>query len=104
LHERRSGLPQYGATTLAAESVIAQLDSQGKLTTPRRENRKIRHENEISKANEQALYVWELQIYRLIPKKHICKSRETIPLTHLNKLTTLQYQYTRIRSAFFQKS
>jgi hypothetical protein len=27
------------------------------LTTPRRENRKIRHENEILKANEPASYV-----------------------------------------------
>jgi hypothetical protein len=41
---------QYGATTVAAESLIAQLHSQGKLTTPRRENRKIRHEIEIVKA------------------------------------------------------
>jgi hypothetical protein len=38
---------QYGATTGAAKSLIAQLHSQGKLTTPRRENRKIQHENEI---------------------------------------------------------
>jgi hypothetical protein len=29
------------------------LHSQGKLTTPRRENRKIRHENVILKANER---------------------------------------------------
>jgi hypothetical protein len=47
LHERRSGL--LGA----AERLIDQLHSQGKLTRPRRENRKIRHKNEISKANER---------------------------------------------------
>jgi hypothetical protein len=39
-----------GATTVAEESLIAQLHSQGKLTTPRRENRKIGHEIEILKA------------------------------------------------------
>jgi hypothetical protein len=44
---------QYGATTGAAGSPISQLHSQGKLTTPRRENRKIRHENKILKANER---------------------------------------------------
>jgi hypothetical protein len=48
---------QYGAITVAAVSLIAQLDSQGKLTTPRRENRKNRHENEILKAIEDASYV-----------------------------------------------
>jgi hypothetical protein len=52
LHERRSGLPVRGYTTGAAESLIAQLHPQGKLTTPRRENQKIWHENEILKANE----------------------------------------------------
>jgi hypothetical protein len=36
---------QYGATTGAAENLIAQLHSQGKLTTPRCENRKIPNEN-----------------------------------------------------------
>jgi hypothetical protein len=44
---------QYWATTGAAECLIAQLHSQGKLTTPRLENRKIRHEKEILKANER---------------------------------------------------
>jgi hypothetical protein len=48
---------QYGTTTVAAESLIAQLHSQGKLTTPRRENLKIRHEIEMFKANEPAPYV-----------------------------------------------
>jgi hypothetical protein len=43
----------YGSTTEAAESLIAQLHSQGKLTKPRRENRKIRHEIEILIANER---------------------------------------------------
>jgi hypothetical protein len=35
----------------------SQLYSQSKLTTLRRENEKIRHENEILKANEPAPYV-----------------------------------------------
>jgi hypothetical protein len=38
---------KHGATKEATESLIAQLHSQGKLTTPRHENWKIRHENEI---------------------------------------------------------
>jgi hypothetical protein len=38
-------ISQYRATKEAAESLIAQLDSQGYLTTPRHENRKIGHEN-----------------------------------------------------------
>jgi hypothetical protein len=42
----------YGATAGAAESVRAQLHSQSKLTTPRLENGKIRHENELLKAKE----------------------------------------------------
>jgi hypothetical protein len=48
---------QYGATTVAAESLRAQHHSQGKLTMPRHENRKIRHEIEIFKAKEPAPYV-----------------------------------------------
>jgi hypothetical protein len=32
---------QYRATTEAAESLIAQLNSQGKLTTPKRKNKKL---------------------------------------------------------------
>jgi menaquinone-dependent protoporphyrinogen IX oxidase len=42
---------RYGATIEAAESLLAQLDSQGKLTTLRRENRKILHKIEILIAN-----------------------------------------------------
>jgi hypothetical protein len=42
---------QYGATAWAAEGPRAHLHAQGKLTTTRRENRKIRQENEILKAN-----------------------------------------------------
>jgi hypothetical protein len=37
--------------------LIAQLDLQSQLATPRRENRKIWHESEILKANEHAPYV-----------------------------------------------
>jgi hypothetical protein len=44
---------KYGATIGAAESLIAKLHSQGKLTKQRRENRKILHENQILKANER---------------------------------------------------
>jgi hypothetical protein len=49
--------------TKATESLIAQLYSQGKLSTQRRENQKIRHEKDILKANEHAHDVLELQIY-----------------------------------------
>jgi hypothetical protein len=48
---------QYGATAEAAESLVAQLHSQGKLTTPRRENKKIRPEIEILKSKEPTPYV-----------------------------------------------
>jgi hypothetical protein len=51
---------QYEATTVAAESLAAQLDSQSRLTTPRCENQKIQHENEIVKANEHPSYEWDL--------------------------------------------
>jgi hypothetical protein len=74
LHERRSGL------SVAAESLIAQLHSQGKLITPGRENRKIWHENEILKANER-LHNVKVSNYT---NKHVCKSRETIPLNTLD--------------------
>jgi hypothetical protein len=56
LHESRSGLLVRGYNSSCRKSQ-AQLDSQGKLTTPRRENRKIQHENEILKTNEHASYV-----------------------------------------------
>jgi hypothetical protein len=48
---------QNGATSVAAESLKAQLYTQGKLPTRSSENRKSRHENEILKANEHASYV-----------------------------------------------
>jgi GH35 family endo-1,4-beta-xylanase len=69
----------YGATTIAAESLIAQLHSHGKLTTLRRENQKIRQEIETLKANELAPYVKELDLSN-DSKKHTTKSHETIPL------------------------
>jgi hypothetical protein len=40
---------QHRDMTEAAKSLIAQLDSQSKLATLRRENRKIWHENEMKK-------------------------------------------------------
>jgi hypothetical protein len=43
--------------TEAAESIIAQLYSQGKLTMRKRESQQIRHEKEMLKANELAPYV-----------------------------------------------
>jgi hypothetical protein len=51
LHGRCS---QYGAMTVAAEILIAQLHSQSKLTTAWHEYRKIRYENELLKAKEPA--------------------------------------------------
>jgi hypothetical protein len=59
---------QYGATAEAAERIIAQLHSQGKITTPRCENRKIRHEIKNLKANERLHKEYELKIYRMTPK------------------------------------
>jgi hypothetical protein len=38
---------QYGAMTVAAELLIAQLHSQSELTTACHENRKIRYKNEL---------------------------------------------------------
>jgi hypothetical protein len=57
LHERRSGLPVAAEKYLKKYLKIPQLDSQGNLTTLRRENWKIRHKNEVLKANEHASYV-----------------------------------------------
>jgi hypothetical protein len=45
---------QYGAMTVAAEILIAQLHSQSKLTTAWHENWKIWYENELLKAKEPA--------------------------------------------------
>jgi hypothetical protein len=45
---------QYGAMTVAAEILIAQLHSQSKLTTAWQENRKILYENEVLKTKESA--------------------------------------------------
>jgi hypothetical protein len=45
---------QYGAMTVAAEILKAELHSQRKLTTAWHENRKIRYENELLKAKEPA--------------------------------------------------
>jgi hypothetical protein len=43
---------QYGAMTVAAEILIAQLHSQSKLTTAWHKNRKIQYEKELLKAKE----------------------------------------------------
>jgi hypothetical protein len=59
---------QYGAMTVDAEILIAQLHSQSKLTTAWHENRKIRYENELLKAKEPAPDVYKYQIYRMTPK------------------------------------
>jgi hypothetical protein len=45
---------QYGAMTVAAEILIAQLHSQSKLTTAWHENQKIRYEDKLLKAKEPA--------------------------------------------------
>jgi hypothetical protein len=44
----------YGAMTVAAEILIAQLHSKSRLTTAWNENRKIRYENKLLKAKEPA--------------------------------------------------
>jgi hypothetical protein len=43
---------------------------QGKLTT-RCKNKNIRHENDFLKANEWLHKVWELKIYRMVPKTYV---------------------------------
>jgi hypothetical protein len=85
---------QYEATAGAAESLRAQRHFQGKLTMPRRENWKIWHKNEILNANEHAPHVYKLQVYRLIPKKHTTKSRETIPLNQTAQKNKTQINLT----------
>jgi uncharacterized membrane protein YciS (DUF1049 family) len=45
---------QYGAMTVAAEILIAQLHLQSKLTTAWHKNKKIRNENKLLKAKEPA--------------------------------------------------
>jgi hypothetical protein len=61
---------QYGAMTVAAEILIAQLHSQSKLTTAWHENRKIQYTNELFKAKEPAPDVLKCQIYRMTPKTY----------------------------------
>jgi hypothetical protein len=61
---------QYGAMAVAAHRLGAQLHSQCKLTTPRHENKKIRHENELIKAKEPTPDVWKCKIYRMTPKTY----------------------------------
>jgi hypothetical protein len=58
---------KYRATTEAAVSQIAQLDSQSKLATPRRENKK----NLTWKGNEHAPEGQQLKICRLIQKTYL---------------------------------
>jgi hypothetical protein len=58
-------MSQYGATKEAAESA-AQLHSQGKLSTPRHENRKIRDEIEILKAYEHSPHLYKLTLFQKI--------------------------------------
>jgi hypothetical protein len=48
-----------------------QLHSQGKLPTPRRENRKIQNENVISKANKQLHKALEFSIYQMVVKAYV---------------------------------
>jgi hypothetical protein len=71
---------QYGAMTEAAESLIAQLYSHYKLTTQRRENKKIRHENKILKLTN-TLRMWTSLRSIEWHQKYITKYRETIMIT-----------------------
>jgi hypothetical protein len=69
---------------------IAQLDSQGKLTTPRRENQKnfTRQLNFKGKRTRFVCVVTsDLSIDSI---KHTCKSRETIPLNAPVSATTIK--------------
>jgi hypothetical protein len=55
-----------GTRRVCTLKMSPELRAQSKLTTPRRENRKIRHENEILKVNEPT----HVQIYQIIPKTY----------------------------------
>jgi hypothetical protein len=81
--------------TKAAESLIAQLHSQGKLTTPRHKNKKNWHEIKILKANEHTMHVNKLQIYWMTPKKTTTKSCETIPLKGGGQSTCFPWEGTQ---------
>jgi hypothetical protein len=59
---------QYGAMTVAAEIIIAQLHSQSRLTTAWHESQKILYENELLKAKETTPDVYKCEIYRMTPK------------------------------------
>jgi hypothetical protein len=66
-----------GGTKIAADSLIAQLHSQSKLATLRRENQKIQHENEIiTRARSVCVGISDLSNDT---KKHTTTSHETIP-------------------------
>jgi hypothetical protein len=78
LHESRSGILVRG---YELRQKLHKVQLQGKLTTPRRENRKILYEIETLKANEHAPHVYKLQIYGMTSKKKQKKTRETIPLS-----------------------
>jgi hypothetical protein len=64
-------ISQYGATKVAAESLIAQSNSQWKLATLRREIRKIRYNNDIQKASEHTPEGKQFKIYPSIPKTYL---------------------------------
>jgi hypothetical protein len=94
------------AVPVAEESLRAQLHSHGKLTTPRRENRKIRHENEILKANEHDPRLYKLQIYRYQKTYHKCswdypfKSLNVIPIGWGEETVLVQTFYKQSTTAF----
>jgi hypothetical protein len=71
---------QDRATTLAAESLRAQLHSQCKLTTPRHENRKNWTRKRTFKSKRTHSWCLEMSDLSNDTKKHTSKSHETIPL------------------------
>jgi hypothetical protein len=76
-------MSQYGATKVAAESIIlAQINAECKLGMLRRESRKILYENEILKANKHAPAGVSTLDLSIDTKKRISKSRETISLSY----------------------
>jgi hypothetical protein len=89
--------PSLELVTENAKSLIVQLYSQDKLTTPRHENREIGHENKILKANEPAPYVKELQINRMtsknIPQNLVILSREVVVRTHFSDIIVRKFVF-----------
>jgi hypothetical protein len=76
---------QDGAKTVAAENLIAQLHSQGKLTAPRRESQKFLHETKILKVKEPTPYVHIVTTGNILLFLRYPKKRDRIVIRKSNE-------------------